>query len=336
MDITIEKSLKELHTFATEECCDIHIKCNNVEDIQKVISEHLNNDTKYLVIGGGSDIVFTERFKGVVVSPLIMGIELLPNSNAETALVRVGAGVVWDDFVKWCVEQQLWGAENMSGIPGHVGASPVQNVGAYGAEAGDIIVQVEAFDIATGNQVTIPAAECNFAYRNSRFKEEWKDKYIITHVIFELKREASPNLTYCALQQAITTPNPTLNEIRNAVISIRDSKLPDPAVIPNAGSFFKNPIVPKAQVDALKEQYATMPVYNVDEQNSKIAAGWLIEQCGWKGKNLGPAGVYEKQALVLVNRGGAKGSDIENLSNAIIKSVQERFNITLEPEVYIY
>lgn len=336
MDITTGKSLKELHTFATEESCDIHITCNTIEDIQKVISEYLNKGSKYLVIGGGSDIVFTERFNGIVVSPLIMGIDILPSSNTKTVLVRVGAGVVWDDFVKWSVEQELWGAENMSGIPGHVGASPVQNVGAYGAEAGDIIVQVEGFEIATGKKVVIPATECNFAYRNSRFKEEWKDKFIITHVIFELKRQASPNLSYSALQQAITTPNPTLNEIRNAVISIRDSKLPNPAIIPNAGSFFKNPIVPKAQVDALKELYPTMPVYNVDEHNSKIAAGWLIEQCGWKGKNLGPAGVYEKQALVLVNRGGAKGNDIENLSNAIIESVQEKFNITLEPEVYIY
>lgn len=339
MDITLNKSLKELHTFAIQESCDTHIICYNTEDIQRVVSEHLNCGTKYLVIGGGSDIVFTEHFKGIVVSPLIEGIEIITGEDSENSthtLVRVGAGVIWDNFVLWSIEHGLWGAENMSGIPGHVGASPVQNVGAYGAEAGDIIQSVEAVEIATGEKINIPAYECSFAYRNSRFKEEWKNKYIITHVIFKLSKEAKPNLTYSALKQAIESEQPTLQEIRKAVLYIRDSKLPNPAIIPNAGSFFKNPIIPKAKADTLKEQYPTMPTYVVDEQNTKIAAGWLIEQCGWKGKNIGPAGVYEKQALVLVNLGGAKGADIENLSNAIIASVKERFNITLSPEVYIY
>lgn len=335
MDITYKKSLKGLHTFATEESCDCHVVCHNIQDIQQVISDFLHKGTPYMVIGGGSDIVFTEHFKGIIISPLIMGIEIIGEDSNRT-LLRVGAGVVWDDFVKWCIDHELWGAENMSGIPGHVGASPVQNVGAYGAEAGDIIKEVEAIEIATGKGVTIPAGECSFAYRNSRFKEEWKNRYIITHVLFELRKQASPNLSYSALQQAINTTNPTLQEIRNAVTSIRDSKLPDPTQIPNAGSFFKNPIVPKTQANALKEQYPNMPTYVVNDCQTKIAAGWLIEQCGWKGKNLGPAGVYEKQALVLVNRGGAKGSDIQNLSNAIIDSVRSTFNITLEPEVYIY
>ncbi|MBR2980772.1 MAG: UDP-N-acetylmuramate dehydrogenase [Odoribacter sp.] len=335
MDITYEKSLKELHTFATEESCKCHIACHNTQDIQQVISDFLQKGTPYLVIGGGSDIVFTEHFNGIVISPLIMGIDIVSEGTNST-LVRAGAGVVWDDFVNWCIAHELWGAENMSGIPGHIGASPVQNVGAYGAEAGDIIKQVEAIEIATGKSVTIPAEECYFAYRNSRFKEEWKNRFIITHVLFELKSEASPNLSYSALQQAIETSTPTLQEIRNAVLSIRNSKLPDPALIPNAGSFFKNPIVDKTTANELKAQYPNIPIYVVTEEKTKIAAGWLIEQCGWKGKNLGPAGVYEKQALVLVNRGGAKGSDIQNLANAIIDSVQAKFNITLEPEVYIY
>ncbi len=335
MDITYEKSLKELHTFATEESCNCHIVCYDTNDVRQVITDYLQDDTPYLVIGGGSDIVFTERFNGIIISPIIMGIDIV-SEGSESTIVRAGAGVVWDDFVKWCIAHELWGAENMSGIPGHVGASPVQNVGAYGAEAGDIIKQIEAIEIATGRSVTIPAEECRFAYRNSRFKEEWKDRFIITHVLFELKSKASPNLTYSALKQAINSPEPTLQEIRDAVISVRDSKLPDPALIPNAGSFFKNPIVDKVYADRLKEQYPDMPVYVVNEESTKIAAGWLIEQCGWKGKSIGPAGVYEKQALVLVNRGGAKGADIQNLANAIIDSVRSRFNITLEPEVYIY
>lgn len=335
MDITYEKSLKGLHTFAIEESCNCHIVCHDTYDVHRVVTDYLQKDTPYLVIGGGSDIVFTEHFKGVIISPAIMGIEIVGGSP-ESTIVRAGAGVVWDDFVKWCITHELWGVENLSGIPGHVGASPVQNVGAYGAEAGDIIKQVEAVEIATGRSVTIPAGECRFAYRNSRFKEEWKNRFIITHVHFELKSEASPNLTYSALKQIINSPEPTLQEIRNAVISVRDSKLPDPALIPNAGSFFKNPIVDKVDADKLKEQYPDMPIYVVNEKSTKIAAGWLIEQCGWKGKNLGPAGVYEKQALVLVNRGGAKGIDIQNLANAIIDSVRSKFNITLEPEVYIY
>ncbi len=335
MDITYEKSLKELHSFATEESCQCHITCHNTQDIQQVISEFLQKGVPYLVIGGGSDIVFTEYFNGIIISPLIMGIDIV-SEGPDSTLVRSGAGVVWDDFVNWSIAHNLWGAENMSGIPGHVGASPVQNVGAYGAEAGDIIKQVDVIEIATGKSVTIPAEECHFAYRNSRFKEEWKNRYIITHVLYELKNEASPNLSYSTLQQAINTPHPTLKEIRDAVISIRNSKLPNPTEIPNAGSFFKNPIVSTIQADALKEQYPNMPTYVVNEEQTKIAAGWLIEQCGWKGKNIGPVGVYEKQALVLVNRGGAKGSDIQNLANSIIISVQAKFNITLDPEVYIY
>lgn len=336
MRIEENYSLKNYNTFAIDCRCKYFIESDNEADFLEMASSYELLPEELLILGGGSNLLLTEYFDGTVLFPRMQGIEILTEDN-NCVDVRVGAGVVWDDFVSWAVEKGLGGVENLSGIPGRVGASPVQNVGAYGMEAGGTIVKVEAIDLEYARKVTIDAAQCRFAYRDSVFKHEWKNKYIITYVVFRLNKRPVFCLEYGNIKSKLEAlgQETTLAAVRRAVLDIRNEKLPDVSELPNAGSFFKNPVVSEEVMFALREKYPQIPFYPVDEGRVKLAAGWLIEQSGWKGRREGNAGVYEKQALVLVNYGGATGIEITRLANEIKKSVFILFGVWLEPEVNI-
>ena len=269
-----------------------------------------------------------------MVHSAVKGIE-----NQSDSRIRCGSGETWDEVVAWCVGHGLYGAENLSLIPGEVGASAVQNIGAYGAEVKDLIASVEAVEIGTGRLCIFSREECQYGYRDSRFKHEWKNKYLITHVVYRLKTDdAQPSTEYGNIRAELDRrgiQTPTAAELREVVIAIREAKLPDPKVTGNAGSFFMNPVVSREKFEALLAQYPQIPHYYIDEQHEKIPAGWMIDQCGWKGKSLGRAGVHDKQALVLVNRSGATGQEIVDLCEAIRNDVRERFGIDIHPEVNI-
>lgn len=330
------QSLLHYNTFGIDQACRQLLEPTTVDEIKDLLS-CLRNEP-LLIIGGGSNLLLTKDFDGNVLHLLIKGIEVQHNTNDnETVLLRCGAGEVWDDVIAYAVKHGYYGMENMSMIPGEIGASAVQNVGAYGKEAKDIIYKVETVEIATGNEVTFSNSDCCYAYRYSRFKADWKGKYIVTYVTYCLHKTFIPYLDYGNLRTFLACKNilaPTANDVREAVIAIREEKLPDPKIEGNAGSFFMNPIVCKAKFEALLKQFPNMPYYVVGEQY-KIPAGWMIEQCGWKGKTLGRAGVHSRQALVLVNKGGASGEDILNLCNAICADVQRVFGIEIHPEVNI-
>ena len=283
-----------------------------------------------------SDFLFIGDFKGTVLYPTIMGKEIILE-NEDYVDVRVGAGENWDDFVLWAVDRGYGGIENLSLIPGNVGAAPVQNVGAYGMEAADTIESLEVIDIIKGEETQISKSECEFSYRSSKFKGEWKNLYIITSVVFKLSKKPKFKLDYGKIRDEIASlgKSVSLSSIREAVIKIRESKLPDYKILPNAGSFFKNPIVDKFLADKLKQKYPNMPYYIMNEKSVKLAAGWMIESCGWKGKRVGNVGVYEKQSLVIINYGGSNGMDIAKLSNEIKNSVFFKFGVMLCPEVYV-
>jgi len=288
--------------------------------------------TPYLHIGGGSNLLFTDSYyPGTILHSLIQGISVTGEDDAHVYL-RVGAGTVWDDFVRQCVEQRWQGVENLSLIPGEVGAAAVQNIGAYGVEAKDVITSVETID-RTGCRKIYPAEECAYAYRQSLFKRPEMKPVFITHVNFRLNKTPRLHLDYGALREALGGQTPTLPLVREAVIRIRQSKLPDPRKLGNAGSFFMNPVIPRTHFEELKRTHPSIPHYDVDEARVKVPAGWLIEQCGWKGRGLGPVAVYDRQALVLVNTGGATGADIIRLASAVQASVREQFNIDIQPEV---
>jgi UDP-N-acetylmuramate dehydrogenase len=249
-----------------------------------------------------------------------------------------GSGMEWDRVVEMAVEQGLYGAENLSSIPGDVGASAVQNIGAYGVEAKDLIVEVEAIEIATGLLRTFSNADCQYGYRDSRFKHDWKNQFLMTHVTYALQSTFEPKLDYGNIRAELERKgisNPTAAQLRTVIIEIRNAKLPDPKVMGNAGSFFMNPVVSREKYESLAAQYEGMPHYTIDSNHEKIPAGWMIEQCGWKGRSLGRAGVHDKQALVLVNRGGATGAEVVTLCETIRKDVREKFGIDIHPEVNI-
>ncbi|MBR2631720.1 MAG: UDP-N-acetylmuramate dehydrogenase [Bacteroidaceae bacterium] len=286
---------------------------------------------KFLHMGGGSNLLFLGNFDGTVLHSAIRGIEVVENCGEEM-LVRVGAGVVWDDFVAWAVEQGWGGIENLSLIPGEVGASAVQNIGAYGVEAKDVIVRVEAIHLKTGEKRCFMADECGYAYRQSVFKNELKGQYAITYVTYKLAVHPTLKLGYGNMKVLSEKENVTVADIRQFIIDVRNAKLPDPKVLGNAGSFFMNPVVSRDKFRKIQLAYPQMPYYEV-ENGVKIPAGWMIEQCGWKGKSLGRAGVHEKQALVLVNLGGASSEEIVALCNAVCKDVKDTFGIDIHPEV---
>lgn len=304
---------------------------------------HLNeiSDAKslnrLLIIGRGSNLLMTKDFDGVVVRSRIMGREIIEDGE-NSVLLRCGSGETVDDVIAWAVEHRYYGMENLSHIPGEVGASAVQNVGAYGVEIKDVLHYVEAVDIETGEQRIIKNEECQYAYRQSIFKNQWKDRFVITHVTYKLAKSFVPKLEYGNIKTFLMKENisePSAEQLRNAIIEIRKSKLPDPDVTGNAGSFFMNPIVTRQKYEEIASKYDKVPCYEIDDDHVKIPAGWMIEKCGWKGVCRNKAGVHDKQALVLVNLGGATGRDVVDLCREIQKSVSETFGIEIHPEVNI-
>lgn len=325
--------LAEHNTFGIEASARLFVEYESVADLQQLLAEQDDLPHPFLAIGGGSNLLFLRDFPGTIFHAAIRGMEVTDETETEVIL-RVGAAEVWDDVVAFCVEHGWGGAENLSLIPGEAGASAVQNIGAYGAEAKDLIVRVETVEIATGHVRCFDRAECDFAYRHSIFKGELKGRYLVTHVTYRLSKQPVFNLAYGNIRAELEKyPEINLRTIRQAIIAIREAKLPDPKVEGNAGSFFMNPIVERNRYEALLQRYPDMPHYDVDEAHVKIPAAWMIDRCGWKGRTMGRAGVHDRQALVLVNRGGATGEEVVRLSEAIQASVRERFGIAIHPEV---
>lgn len=334
-DILKQYSLRHLNSFQLEVNAALFCECRTVKDVRSLIREPQFRKQKNLVIGEGSNILFVGDFEGLIVRPFILGREII-SEDRESVRVQVGAGENWDGFVEWATNWGFGGIENLSLIPGSVGSSPIQNIGAYGMEACQTIEQVIATDLETGQKLIFENESCRFGYRDSIFKREWKERCIITSVIFRLTKQPKLNLGYQHLAELMAkSPRQDIKSLREIVISIRQSKLPDPSALGNAGSFFKNPIIAAEEFMALQQQFPDIPSYPGAAGSRKIPAGWLIEQCGWKGKKLGRAGTYEKQALVLVNHGGASGKEIIELAENISDDIENKFGIRLSREVNV-
>jgi UDP-N-acetylmuramate dehydrogenase len=329
-------SLKQQNTFDIDVTCKLFCTIQSQQDISDLIHSDEFKNNKNLILGGGSNLLFTKDFNGLVIKNNITGKEIMSETN-DLKTVKIGAGENWHQFVLWSIEKGLSGIENMALIPGNVGASPMQNIGAYGAEAKDVIENVWAINIENGEELIFSNSDCNFQYRNSIFKNELKEKVIITHVSFNLSKTPNNNTKYGAIKEEIQNLGLEISteSICKAVINIRERKLPNPAEIGNSGSFFKNPIISTTQFEEIQKQLTRIVGYKVSETETKVAAGWLIEQCGWKGYRKGDAGVHKNQALVLVNYGNAKGEEIISLSKEIQHSVKEKFEIEIHPEVNI-
>ncbi len=337
MEILNDYSLKSFNSFGINARAKTFIRINSVEELRLFFREHAESKDDLLILGGGSNILFTSDFDGIILKMDIKGIHIV-EEDEEYVYLKAMAGEEWDSFVEYCVKKGWGGLENLSMIPGQVGSSPIQNIGAYGAELKDSFYELKALDPDTLDSLIFSASECNFGYRNSVFKNDLKGKYIITSVSFKLRKKPSFNLNYKALQdelKVIDDHDITLDIIRKAVMSIRSRKLPDPAVIGNAGSFFKNPVISSAMFHSLKAEYPGLVSFQNDDDTYKVAAGWLIEACGWKGFRRGDAGVHKDQALVIVNYGNASGKEILGLSYDIQASVLSKFNIPLEREVNV-
>ena len=330
-------SLKGHNTFGIEAKCRRFLEFSSVNEAQDVLPTLRGEDAPLMLLGGGSNLLLTKDFSGTVIHSAIMGAEAHETGDGHV-LLRCGSGEKWDDIVDLCVSRGWYGAENLSLIPGDVGASAVQNIGAYGVEAKDLIVRVEAVELATGNLHLFTNEECRYSYRQSRFKQDWRDHFFITHVTYCLSLTFKPHLDYGNIRMELEEKgisNPTAAELRQTIIDIRNAKLPDPKMEGNAGSFFMNPVVSRKKYERLSADYPNMPQYTIDEDHEKIPAGWMIEQCGWKGKTLGRAGVHHRQALVLVNKGDATGEEIVHLCEQIRMDVYNRFGIEIHPEVNI-
>ena len=325
-------SLKAHNTFGLEARCSRFLEYETEAEALQVAEILRSSAIPYIIIGGGSNLLLTKDFEGIVVHSAVKGCEIDGNR------ITCGSGETWDDVVALCLNNGLYGAENLSLIPGDVGASAVQNIGAYGAEAKDFIRRVWTVEIATGNVGVWNNEDCAYGYRQSRFKQEWKNRFLITRVEYEFSTEFRPRLDYGNIRSELERrgiAQPTAQQLRQVIIDIRNAKLPDPKQTGNAGSFFMNPVVPSSQYEQLAAQYPDMPHYSIDAEHEKIPAGWMIERCGWKGKSLGHAGVHDRQALVLVNLGGATGSEIVALCQAIQRDVKQQFNIDIHPEVNV-
>lgn len=329
-------SLQPFNTFGIAAQARYLTEARSVGDLENTLFSERFRHTPKLFLGGGSNVLFTRDFDGLVVLVRLQGIETVREDGTHVWL-KAGAGVDWHALVLHTIDRNLGGLENLSLIPGTVGAAPMQNIGAYGVETKDTFDNLEALDTASGKIRVFSHADCRFGYRESVFKNELRGRYIITSVTFRLEKNPSVfNLAYGDIQKTLLEMNvgqPTLRTVSEAVIRIRRSKLPDPAQIGNAGSFFKNPVIAQPQFEELKARFASLPAYSAGPGTVKIPAGWLIEQCGWKGRRVGNTGVHEHQALVLVNHGKASGLEIKALSESIQSSVHDRFNIRLQPEV---
>ena len=335
MRIHHDYPLRHLNTFGLDVKAAHYARVESIADLVEMLQTSEARQGRVLVLGGGSNVLFTGDFEGVLLHNAVGGIQGVER-QAEHVVVEAGAGVVWHDLVTFCVENDFGGLENLSLIPGCVGASPIQNIGAYGVEVKDAFESLDALEVATGKVRTFGAPECRFGYRDSVFKRELKGQFVIVSVRFRLTvEEHRTNTSYGALSQELAArgvAEPGLRDISEVVVAIRRSKLPDPEELGNAGSFFKNPEVPQAQWEALRQEHPGLVGYPT-ETGVKLAAGWLIEQCGWKGKRVGNTGAHARQALVLVNYGGATGAEVWALAQQIQASVRDRFGVDLEPEV---
>ncbi|SNR60023.1 UDP-N-acetylmuramate dehydrogenase [Lutibacter agarilyticus] len=332
MKIQENISLKPYNTFGIDVQAKRFVTVNSLLELKKIVA----TEKELFLISGGSNMLLTKTIEDLVIHLDFKGI-IVNETEKDSVFVTAEAGENWHDFVIWCISQNYGGLENLSLIPGNVGTSPIQNIGAYGVEIKDTFHQLEALEIETGKLRVFNNKECNFGYRNSVFKNELKGKYIITSVTFKLtKHKHNFNISYGAIKEGLKAiENPTLKDISDTIIAIRERKLPDPAKIGNSGSFFKNPVITKNTFEVLQKKYPNAPHYVVSENEIKVPAGWLIEQCGFKGKRFGDTGIHENQALVLVNYGNATGKEIYSLAQKIQQKVKDAFTISLEIEVNV-
>lgn len=326
-------SLRDRNSFGVEQRAAHLVEFETPDDLREIFARGI--PPRWMVLSGGNNVLFTEDYDGLLLTPVARQITIL-EERGDTIRVRAEAGVEWDDLVEWAVGRGLWGLENLSLIPGKAGAAPVQNIGAYGCEAADTIRRVEMFCVETATMLTLDAAHCGFGYRESVFKHALKGRVVITAIELELSRTPRPRLGYGDVEREVgARGGATLRNIREAVCAIRRSKLPDPAVLGNAGSFFKNPVVEAPVAEALLAEYPDMPHYPAPEGRVKLAAGWLIDRAGMKGHREGNVGVHERQALVLVNYGGATGGEVIAFAHRVRQRVRERFGIEIDTEVNI-
>jgi len=335
--ISQDKSLKEYNTFGVESIAAHYAPITCLSDLRELILSDVYQTEQRLILGGGSNLLLVGDFKGLVIHNLLEGIKVM-KVGSETVQVEAMAGESWHELVQFCVEGNLGGIENLSLIPGSVGAAPMQNIGAYGVELKDCFVSLDAMHLESGQIKTFNKVQCGFGYRTSAFKEELRDQYIILSVLLELQIEPKFNLSYGKVQEVIDADYGGEISVKNvsaAICSIRESKLPDPAKIGNSGSFFKNAFIKKSHYKTLTALYDDIPHYPAEYDMVKIPSAWLIEQCGWKGKVVGNTGTYKNHSLVLVNHGAASGQEVYDLSNEIMKSVKDKFDIDLMREVNI-
>jgi UDP-N-acetylmuramate dehydrogenase len=337
MQIKKNQSLKSYNTFGLDVNADLFLDVFSVNEVRLVLSQDEFRHRNHMFLGGGSNVLFTTNYEGLIIHNCLKGIDVI-SENSEHVFVKVASGVIWHDFVLFAIQNNWGGVENLSLIPGSVGAGPMQNIGAYGVELKDTFHELEALHLGTMELKTFSKEECKFGYRESVFKNTFKNQYFISSVTFKLNKNPILNTSYGAISielGKLGITNPTIKEVSDAVIRIRQSKLPDPKVLGNSGSFFKNPEIEEDQFESLKAEFPTIVGYPTTPGKVKLAAGWLIEQCGWKGKVVGHCGSHKDQALVLVNYGGARGKEIYELALTIRQSVKDRFGVYIEPEVNI-
>jgi UDP-N-acetylmuramate dehydrogenase len=330
-------SLKNYNTFGVDVKSKLFAEVKSENDLLKIISDKNLKEEKKIILGGGSNILFTKNFDGLILKISIAGIKII-EEDENNSLIEAGAGVVWDDLVSFCVQRNYGGIENLTLIPGTVGAAPIQNIGAYGHELADTFVSLNGIFLENLEQKTFNKDQCGFSYRSSVFKEKLKNNFIVSSIRLLLSKKAKPNISYKSLQEYISKnsiKNPTLKDISEAVASIRRSKLPEPKLIGNAGSFFKNPVLINDEFNKIKSKYPDVVNFPSDGEKTKISAGWLIEECGWKGKRVGDVGTYPDHALVICNFGNASGAEILEFAMQIKEDVQDKFKITLQEEVNI-
>ncbi len=334
MQVEYDKSLKSFNTFGIDARARRLVTVESEYDVVDLVSSRWLDEAPFFVLGGGSNVVFVDDYRGTVVRMTNKGIKMIED-RGDDVFVEASAGEVWNDFVWHCINNGWYGIENLVAIPGTVGASAVQNVGAYGMEAKDAIASVVAYEVATGMRRVFSNQECDFGYRHSVFKAEKKNRFIITSVVYRLHKRFVANKGYKTLLLALESEglaDPTASQMASAITKIRDEKLPNPAEIGSAGSFFQNPVVTASTYEDLVERYPKLVAFPLEDGRFKLAAGWLIEQSGWKGRGIGRAGVYAKQALVLINQGGCSGKEVVTLANAIIADVEDKFGVVLQPE----